>query len=141
MTEDYNKKEDRAIAEDLKDLREEGVFPKFKGTPGTRDFDTSDGAKEFDRVVAYMNEKNNEYNRRANSGSAFRHIGFAEAFALLNPGIREKAEAEDKGRRTIARKLKSSQGSTATKGKVNPASVTNLTDLEEEFKVFTGANQ
>ena len=141
MTEDYNKKEDRAIAEDLKELREEGVFPRFKGTPGTREFDTSDGAKEFDRVVAYMNEKNEEYNRRANSGSAFRHIGFAEAFALLNPGIREKTAAEDKGRRTIARKLKSSQGTVATKGKVNPAPVTNLTDLEEEFKVFTGANQ
>lgn len=131
-------KENRSIARDLQDLRADSVFPKFKGEPGTREFDTSAGAKEFDRVVAFMNERNAEYVRLANRGEAYRHIGFKEAFELLNPGLKEKSNKEEQARRIVARKNKSGTGTPATKITRSPRQVSNLTDLEEEFKTFTG---
>jgi hypothetical protein len=132
--------ENRMIADDLKELREEGIFPKFKGSPNTKEFDNSAGAKEFDRVVEFMNKRNDEYIKANQAGKAYKHIGFAEAFDLLNPGIREKENAEDQARRGVARKLKSTQGARAEGKKVSSKPVTNLTDLEDEFKIFTGAN-
>jgi hypothetical protein len=139
QVEEYNTRENRQIAEDLRDLRGDGVFPKFKGNPGTKEFDNSDGAKEFDKVVTYMNETNDRYAAEANQGKAYRHIGFREAFELLNPNIREKSQAESKSRREVARRLKSTQGTSATKTKNNPQPVSNLRDLEEEFKIFSGS--
>ena len=139
LTDDYNKRENRTIAEDLQTLRREGLFPHFKGAPGTREFDESEGAKEFDKVVAFMNERNEEYGRQANSGRAYKHIGFYEAYELLHPGQREAETKENKARRGVARKLKSAQGSPAEKGPIKTTPVTNLQDLQEEFNIFAGA--
>lgn len=130
----YVELENQSIAEDLTELRQDGVFPKFKGNPGSREFNESDGGKEFDRVLAFMNERNDAYAKRAQSGKAYRHIGFREAFELLNgPNLKAAEQAETKARREVAAKTVSQKGTTATTAKAAPKRVTNLTDLTDEF--------
>lgn len=134
-SEEYTVKENKAIAEDLTELRKEGLFPKFKGNPGTKEFNESDGAKEFDRTVAFMNKKNDEYVARANTGKNYRHIGFREAFEMLHGQNPKAAEqAEDKARKKIAGKVVSKRGTKATTIKGGVARVNSLSDLESEFQ-------
>lgn len=138
-TEVYVQRENRAIAEDLTELRQEGWFPKFKGMPGSKEFNESAGAKEFDRVVAYMNEQNDKYGTAATSGKAYRHIGFREAFIMLNgPNPKAADKAEDKARREVAGKLKSSRGTGTDSKVVSNKRVTNITELADEFAQFAG---
>src|SRR5882724_8155451 len=138
-TEQYVQRENKAIAEDLTELRQEGLFPKFKGTPGTKEFNDSAGAKEFDKVIAYMNEQNDRYGKAANSGKAYRHIGFHEAFIMLNgPNLKAADKAEDKARHETAGKLTSSRGTAADSKQVSTKRVTNITELGSEFAEFVG---
>jgi hypothetical protein len=133
-SQEYTIKENRAIAEDLTELRKEGLFPKFKGNPGTKEFNESEGAKEFDKTVAFMNKKNDEYIQRANSGKNYRHIGFREAFEMLHgPNPKAAEQAEDRARKKIAGKVVSKRGTRAQTVKTGVARVNNLTDLAEEF--------
>lgn len=139
-TEQYVQRENKAIAEDLTELRQEGLFPKFKGTPGTKEFNDSAGAKEFDKVIAYMNEQNDRYGKAAQTGKAYRHIGFREAFTMLNgPNPKAADKAEDKARRGAAGKLKSSRGTPADTTQVSTKRVTNITELGDEFAQFVGS--
>lgn len=134
-SQEYATKENKAIAEDLTELRKEGIFPKFKGNPGTKEFNDSEGAKEFDRTVAFMNKKNDEYIQRVNSGKNYRHIGFREAFEMLHGQNPKAAEqAEDKARKKIAGKVVSKRGTRAQTAKTGAAQVSNLTDLADEFQ-------
>jgi hypothetical protein len=139
-TEEWQQKENKSIASDLKSLREEGIFPKFKGKPGTREFDSSQGAQIFDEVVTYMNGQNEAYAEGARKGEAYYHISFKQAFNELYPGLKEAMASENKARRGVARKLKSTQGTEATKSKATKSSVLNITELEDEFSQFVGAN-
>lgn len=133
-SQEYTAKENKAIAEDLTDLRKEGIFPKFKGNPGTKEFNESEGAKEFDKTVAFMNKKNDEYVQRANTGKNYRHIGFREAFEMLHGQNPKAAEqAEDRARKKIAGKVVSKRGSKAQTIKAGAARVNNMTDLADEF--------
>lgn len=139
-TEAYVQRENKAIAEDLTELRQEGLFPKFKGQPGTKEFNESAGTKEFDKVIAFMNEQNDRYGKAAQTGKAYRHIGFREAFIMLNgPNPKAADQAEDKARREAAGKLKSSRGTAADTKPVSTKRVTNITDLGEEFASFVGS--
>lgn len=138
-TEVYIQRENKAVAEDLTELRREGIFPKFKGIPGSREFDESAGAKEFDKVVAYMNEQNDKYGKAANSGKAFRHIGFREAFVMLNgPNTKANEKKDMEGRRNAAAKLKSGRGTSSDTKTVSTKRVSNITDLADEFASFAG---
>jgi hypothetical protein len=137
---EYTKRENKAIAEDLTELRKDGIFPKFRGTPGTKEFNESDGAKEFDKVVAFMNKKNDQYLQKANNGAAYRHIGFREAYEMLhgqNPKAKE--QAEDRTRKKIAGKVVSKRGSKAQTVKAGVARVNNMTDLADEFVSTMGS--
>lgn len=139
-TEQYVQRENKAIAEDLTELRQEGMFPKFKGTPGTKEFNDSAGAKEFDKVIAYMNEQNDRYQKAASTGKAYRHIGFREAFVMLNgPNPKAADKAEDKARRDAAGKLTSSRGTAADTKQVSSKRVTNINELGDEFAQFVGS--
>jgi len=139
-TEAYVQRENRAISEDLTELRQEGLFPKFKGQPGTKEFNESDGAKEFDKVVDFMNKQNDQYGKAAQSGKAYRHIGFREAFIMLNgPDPKAADKADDKARRTAAGKLTSSRGTSSDTTQVSTKRVTNITELGEEFAQFVGS--
>lgn len=132
--EEFTQKENRAIAEDLTELRTEGLFPKFKGTPGTREFNQSEGAKEFDKTVAFMNKKNDEYVQRANQGKSYRHIGFREAYEMMHGQNPKAAEqAEDKARKAIAAKTRSGRGADSGAKTAKAGRVSNLNDLSAEF--------
>lgn len=134
--------ENMAIREDLNDLIREGMFPKFKGEPKTREFDESPGGKEFTRVINYMQKQNEKFRQDANKGRAYRHIGFREAFVMLNGENPKAAEkAEDKARKVVAKKLKTGTGVTSTKSNVNTTPVSNLTDLASEFEAFAGSTK
>lgn len=134
-SEEYTVKENKAIAEDLTELRREGIFPHFKGNPGTKEFNDSEGAKEFDKTVAFMNKKNDEYVQRANTGKNYRHIGFREAYEMLHGQNPKAAEqAEDRARKKIAGKVVSKRGARAQTIKTGAARVNNLTDLADEFQ-------
>lgn len=137
-TEQYMERENKAIAEDLTELRGDGVFPKFKGVPGSKEFNDSAGAKEFDRVVAFMNERNDQYSKRAQSGGAYRHIGFREAFELLNGSAIKAEKSENSARKKAAGKIVTKRGATATSARQSPRRVTNLTDLADEFVMGNG---
>lgn len=136
---DYTRKENKAIADDLTDLRREGLFPKFKGTPGSKEFNDSEGAKEFDKVVAFMNDRNRQYQRVANNGGAYRHIGFREAYDMLHgPNEKTAQKSESASRRAAAKRLTTSRGTKAGQRNVSSKPVTDLKDLEEEFASFSG---
>jgi hypothetical protein len=141
-TEVYIQRENKMIAEDLTELRQEGIFPKFKGIPGSKEFNNSDGAKEFDKVVAYMNEQNDRYGKAANSGKAFRHIGFREAFIMLNgPNIKANEKRDMDARRRVAGKTKSSRGTGSDTKVVSTKRVNNITELADEFAQFSGGDK
>lgn len=140
-TEAYTMRENKAIARDLKTLRTEGLFPKFKGVPGTKDFNDSEGAKEFDRVVAFMNEQNDEAGQAAQKGDAFYHISFRQAYRMLHPEkFDTKAIAARKnGEKAVARRVKSGGGGTPPKPNIQTARVSNINDLASEFDAFAGS--
>lgn len=139
-TEVYTLKENKAIARDLRSLREDGVFPKFKGVPGSKEFNDSEGAKEFDRVIAYMNEQNDIAGQAAQNGEAFFHISFKQAFQMLH-GTKgqEKAKQEQQARRAAAGKLKPGNGAKPNERNVQTKRVSNITDLAGEFEQFVGS--
>lgn len=134
QNEAFVERENRAIAEDITELRQEGVFPKFRGTPGTKEFNESDGAKEFDRVVEFMNTRNDDYAKRAQSGKSYRHIGFREAYEMLNGPAKAQADkAENSARRKAAGKTVSRRGTSASTARQPAGRVNNLNDLADEF--------
>ena len=134
ISEDFIKRENSAIAEDLTELRTEGLFPKFKGTPGTKEFNDSEGAKEFDKTLKFMNDKNEAYAKRAATGRAYRHIGFREAYEMQHGQNPKAAEqAEDKARRTAASKIVSKRGAQVSSVRKPTRAVANLMDLADEF--------
>lgn len=138
-TESFVQRENKMIADDLTDLRREGTFPKFKGVPGTKEFNDSDGAKEFDKVIAYMNQQNDAYAKAANTGKAYRHIGFREAYTMLNgPNPKAAQQADMKGRRAAAARTKGGNGTPAGERQVNTQPVNNINDLAGEFAQFAG---
>jgi hypothetical protein len=140
-TDVYVQRENKAIADDLTDLRREGIFPKFKGVPGSKEFNDSAGAKEFDRVIEFMNKQNDEYGKAAQSGRAFRHIGFREAYIMLNgPNQKADQQRDMQARRRAAGKLKGGRGTDANTKVVSTKRVSNITDLADEFTAFTGSS-
>lgn len=138
--EQYTLKENRAIARDLQALRNEGLFPKFKGVPGSKEFNESEGAKEFDKVIAFMNEQNDEAGQAAQKGDAFFHISFRQAFYMLHgTSVRDKAKQTQQGRQQVARRLKSGDGASKGQRNVGSKRVSNITDLADEFAEFAGS--
>lgn len=138
----YNTRENRAVARDLRDLRQEGIFPKFKGVPGSREFEGSDGAKMFDEVIAYMNEQNDQYGQAAAKGEAFYHMSFRQAYRELHPEVfnTKNKEAQRKQDKQIARRVKSGGGTRSASGKnLQTTRVSNINDLASEFAAFTGS--
>lgn len=138
-TEAYTMRENRAIARDLQGLRSQGIFPKFRGVPGSEDFNKSEGAKTFDEVVAFMNEQNDEAGQAAQKGGAFYHISFKQAYRMLHPEAfnTKKAAAQRESDRKVARRVKSG-GGTKPERNVKSQRVSNINDLAGEFAAFTG---
>jgi hypothetical protein len=68
-------------------------------------------------VLAFMNEENDKYTKAAQSGKAYRHIGFKQAFYMLNGDVKSRQQAEGKARREVAGRVVSKRGTAATPSK------------------------
>lgn len=116
----FERRENEGIRQDVAELQKEGDFPKFKIQPGQEGFDNDPAAKQMQEVLNFMSERNEQYLKEFNQGRAYRHIGFREAFELWNAKNPAKAkqveqEKEDKERHQVADKVGANRGLTASK--------------------------
>lgn len=134
-TQEFEKKENQSIRDDIAELQREGEIPKFKAQPGTRAFDSDPAAQRVQEVIEFMNDRNAKYLERANKGGSYRHIGFAEAYELMSNGT--KADSKNSStRKDAAKKLVSKQGGSTTKTSKAPVSGKTLKDVASEFEDF-----
>lgn len=136
QAQEFEKKENAAIREDIAELQREGEIPKFKAQPGTRAFDNDPAAKIVQETIDFMNERNAKYLERSYRGGAYRHIGFAEAYELLYASGKDKANVKDgSARKEAARKLVSKQGGSSKTVKA-PVSGRTIKEVAAEFDDF-----
>lgn len=136
QAQEFEKKENAAIREDIAELQRDGEIPKFKAQPGTRAFDNDPAAKIVQETIDFMNERNAKYLERSNRGGAYRHIGFAEAYELLHASSKDKFDVKDSSaRREAARKLVSKQGGSSKTAKA-PVSGRTIKEVAAEFDDF-----
>lgn len=104
-----------SIRQDVAELQKDGIFPKFKTPIDSPNFEKDPAAVEMQKVLDFMEERNNEYLKQSQNGAAFRFIGFKEAYDIYTAQEARKARNtavnnEDSARKTIARKNSSSSG-------------------------------
>lgn len=136
QADEYDRKENLAIREDIRDLRKEGRLPALRGTPGTKEFDESPAGKIIQEVIDLMNDRNARYLERSNKGSAYRHIGFADAFELLHGNDTKADTKNSSARKEAARKLVSKQGGSTNKTTKSPISGRTIKEVAAEFDDF-----
>lgn len=137
QAQEFDKKENQAIREDIADLQRDGEIPKFKAQPGTRAFDNDPAAKIVQETIEFMNERNAKYLDRSNKGGVYRHIGFAEAYELMNVSGKDKSDTKDSSaRKDAARKLVSKQGGSSKTTAKAPVSGRTIKEVAAEFDDF-----
>jgi hypothetical protein len=116
---DFERRENEGIRQDVADLQKEGLFPKFTVRPGEAGFDDSPEAKQMSEVLTIMSDRNATYLKQYEQGRPYKHIGFAEAFELWqakNPATQaakkadEDLKVEDEERRATAERGASNRG-------------------------------
>lgn len=105
---EFEARENEGIKSDIADLQRSGDLPKFKLTPDDPKFANDKATEEAQKVLDFMNERNEQYLAEYNQGRPYKHIGFKEAFELFkrtNPGeIKSRTEhQEDSERQKIAK--------------------------------------
>jgi hypothetical protein len=110
---EFEARENEGIKSDIAELQRSGDLPKFKLTPDDPKFAGDKATEEAQKVLDYMNNRNEQYLAEYNQGRPYRHIGFREAFDLYkkaNPGeIKSRGEhQEDSERQKIARETSES---------------------------------
>lgn len=134
QAQEFDKKENLSIREDIAELQREGEIPKFKSQPGTKAFDSDPAAKVVQDTIDFMNERNAKYLERSNRGGVYRHIGFAEAFELNS---KSKVDTKDSSaRKDAARKLVSGQGASSKTAPKAPISGRTIKEVAAEFDDF-----
>lgn len=134
-TQEFEKKENQAIREDIAELQREGEIPKFKAQPGTRSFDQDPAAQRVQEIIEFMNDRNAKYLERANDGGSYRRIGFAEAYELMSKDTKNDSK-NSSVRKEAAKKLTSKQGGSTSKTTKAPVSGKTLKDVASEFDDF-----
>lgn len=136
QSQEYEKRENAAIREDIDELQRNGDIPTFKAKPGTKAFDDDPAAKIVQETIDFMNTRNAKYLEKSTTGGTYRHIGFAEAYELINGNGKAKIDPKDSSaRKDAARKLVSKQGGTGTKIKA-PVSGRTIQQVAAEFDDF-----
>ena len=135
QTQEYNKKENQSIREDIDDLQHAGEIPTFKAKPGTKAFDEDPGAKVVDEVIKFMNDRNDKYLEKYNAGGTYKHIGFAEAFELMN-GKTLATSKNSAARKTAAARSNSTQGGSTKTATKAPVSGRTMAEVVREFDDF-----
>lgn len=88
QTQEFEQRENASIREDLTKLQNENKLPKFKEQPDSAGFNDDPATKEVQKVLDFMNQRNNQYLENYNKGGSYRHIGFEEAFEMM-PSTKE----------------------------------------------------
>lgn len=136
QAQEFERKENQDIRDDIAELQRDGEIPKFKAQPGTRAFNEDPAAKLVQETIEFMNDRNAKYLERSNSGRGYRHIGFAEAFELMSKDRTNSADKNSSGRKDAAKKLVSKQGGSSEKGAKAPVSGRTIADVAKEFEDF-----
>lgn len=116
---DFEQRENTQIRTDITKLQTEGRLPKFTVQPDDPKFADNENTQEVQKVLDFMNQRNQQYLDNYNKGSAYKHIGFEEAYEMM-PETRQKEaqkeaqEQEDATRQKNAGKLGNSSGGTVT---------------------------
>lgn len=135
QAQDFENKENQAIREDVADLQRAGDIPRFKAQPGTKAFDADPAAKVVQDTIEFMNDRNAKYLEKSNKGGAYRHIGFAEAFELMN-GTSNKTSKNSSARKDAAKRLTTGQGTKADKFAKGPTAGRTIKEVAAEFDDF-----
>lgn len=135
QAQEFEKKENQSIREDIAELQRDGEIPKFKAQPGTRAFDQDPAAQKVQEVIEFMNERNARYLERSNAGGSYRHIGFAEAYELMSGGAKNTPK-NSSARKEAAKKLVSRQGGSSNKAPKAAVSGRTLKEVAAEFDDF-----
>lgn len=120
QAQDFDKRENEGIRQDVAELQNESLFPKFKVQPGQKGFDDDPAAKQMAEVLDIMAKTNAQYMAEYNQGRPYKHIGFKEAFddyqKLNDSKKQDKAQKdEDVERKDIADKVGTGRGLSASK--------------------------
>jgi hypothetical protein len=112
---DFEKRENEANRQDIAELQRAGNLPKFKANADSPDFAKDPATQEVQKVLDYMNQRNEQYLKEYNQGRPYRHIGFKEAYGLYEKQApidkaKDTQKAEDAERRTVADKVGRNQG-------------------------------
>lgn len=104
---------------DINALQKRGDIPLFKAQPDDPGFETDAGVELVQKVLDFKDKLNNQYASAFNSGRAYRHISFEDAFYRYqreNPTEANPAQKkEDIERKNFARRTSSAKGSSVEK--------------------------
>jgi hypothetical protein len=147
VQDDFDRRENQGIKDDIADLQKAGQFPKFSVRPGDEGFDDSPEAQVITDVLTVMRQTNENYMKQYEQGRPYKHIGFAEAYEVYqrsNPSKKAEQKAnddqakEDRERAKTAEDSRSNRGasaSTIVKPSIRPGTtirdILNRVDSEE----------
>lgn len=131
---DFAARENTSIRQDIAELQRAGDLPKFKAAPDSSDFNKDPATKEVQKVLDFMNERNEKYLKDYQVGLSYRRLGFSEAFHMYqraNPPKDTKQDVEDTERKGIAKNLGITRGSSpeGSRGKPRIKTGTTTQDL------------
>lgn len=132
QAQDFEDRENESIQDDITELQKAGELPKFKVKTGDPDFDKDPATQEVQKVLDYMNERNEQYLKEYNQGRPFRHLGFKDAFQLFArtaPTKSSELKKEDKERKEVAGKLGMNRG--LTSNEIKKSTVRSGTRIEQ----------
>lgn len=136
----FEEKENALIREDVAALQKEGELPKFKIKMDDPEFEKDPATQEVQKIMGFMEERNQQYLAEYNQGRPFRHIGFREAFYMYQRTEKPKTEQkrEDDERKELAERLTGSRGLTSNelrKPTVRPGTTINdiLNRIDQEW--------
>jgi hypothetical protein len=134
QTKEFEVRENAAIRQDITELQESNLLPKFKVQPDDPKFSDDSATKEVQKVLDFMNKKNQEYLDGYNNGRAYRHIGFTEAYWMMPETHQRSAQRvaqkqEDDARKKVADKVAPPTGLSNTN--IRKATVRRGTTLDD----------
>lgn len=136
----FEENENAAIRDDVAELQKEGELPKFKSKMDDPEFDKDPATQEVQKVIDYMENRNQQYLAEYQQGRPFRHIGFREAFYMFQRTEKPKTEQakEDQERKELAERLTGNRGLTSSEMKkptVRPGTTINdiLNRIDQEW--------
>lgn len=115
QSEDFQKRENDANRQDIAELQRAGTLTKFKVGPDDPKFAEDPATQEIQKVLDFMNTRNEQYLKEYNQGRPYRHIGFKEAFRFYQDEqpaekTNEAQKTEDAERHKAADKVGKNQG-------------------------------